>query len=139
VNSNASAQEKPKDAGGAAGAGCSADVTDPTGANEVQALLVDIFALTGQKVEINDPLVAAALIHSALLRRAGQDAARAIREAAQSARQDAERSAREQQLTSNLHQARQLSPGRTMTLVLLCLLAGALGAGITLAAHRWLG
>jgi len=108
-------------------------VTEPTGANEVQALLVDIFALTGQKVEINDPLVAAALIHSALLRRAGQDAAKAIREAAQSARQDAERSAREQQL------ARQLSPGRTMTLVLLCLLAGALGAGITLAAHRWLG
>ena len=133
MNSNASAQEKPKDAGGAAGAGCSADVTEPTGANEVQALLVDIFALTGQKVEINDPLVAAALIHSALLRRAGQDAAKAIREAAQSARQDAERSAREQQL------ARQLSPGRTMTLVLLCLLAGALGAGITLAAHRWLG
>ena len=66
--------------GGAAGAASSADVTDPAGAHQVQALLVDIFALTGQKVEIGDPLVAAAL-----LRRAGQDAARAIREAAQSA------------------------------------------------------
>jgi hypothetical protein len=76
-------------------------VTDPAGAHQVQALLVDIFAQTGQKVEISDPLVAAALIHSALLRRAGQDAARAIREAAQSARQDSEHSAREQQLAAS--------------------------------------
>ena len=43
---------------------------------------MDIFALTGQKVEIDDPIVAAALIHSTLLRRAGQDAANAIKEAA---------------------------------------------------------
>lgn len=82
---NSSAQAKPAGVGRAAGAGSSADVTDPAGAHQVQALLVDIFAQTGQKVEISDPLVAAALIHSALLRRAGQDAARAIRETAQSA------------------------------------------------------
>lgn len=114
-------------------------MTAPADARQIQALLVDIFAQTGQKVELNDPLVAAALIHSALLRRAGQDAAWAIEQAAQRTRQDSEHSACEQQLASNLHQAGQLSPGRTMTLVLLCLLAGALGAGITLAAHRWLG
>ena len=77
---SAGAQARPAGVGGAAGAASSADVTDPAGAHQVQALLVDIFALTGQKVEIGDPLVAAAL-----LRRAGQDAARAIREAAQSA------------------------------------------------------
>ena len=53
-----------------------------TQAQDVRALLVDIFALTGQKVEIDDPIVAAALIHSTLLRRAGQDAANAIKEAA---------------------------------------------------------
>jgi hypothetical protein len=117
--------------GGAAGAASSADVTAPADAHQVQALLVDIFAMTGQKVEISDPLVAAALIHSALLRRAGQDAARAIEQAAQSARHDL--------AGSHLHQAGQLSPGRIMALVLLCLLAGALGAGIVLAAQRWLG
>jgi hypothetical protein len=136
---SASAQEKPKDAGGAAGAGCSADVTDPADAHQVQALLVDIFAQTGQKVEINDPLVAAALIHSALLRRAGQDAARAIREAAQSARQDAERSAREQQLAVGEFQRalRWLGLWQTQVmlgavLLLFGMLAGALGAYIVL-------
>jgi hypothetical protein len=95
---NASAQAKPAGSSRAAGAGSSADVTDPADAHQLRALLVDIFAQTGQKVEINDPLVAAALIHSALLRRAGQDAAQAIEQAAQRARQDAGRSAREQQL-----------------------------------------
>ena len=68
---------------------------------EVQVLLVEIFARTGQKVEAGDPVVAAALIHSALLRRAGQDAARAIEQAALRARQDAERRAREQQLAAD--------------------------------------
>ncbi|MCX7258069.1 MAG: hypothetical protein NTZ64_15495 [Polaromonas sp.] len=104
---NSSAQAKLANAGSAAGAGSGADVTDPTDAHQIQALLVDIFAQTGQKVERT--------------------------------RQDSEHSACEQQLASNLHQAGQLSPGRTMTLVLLCLLAGALGAGIALTAHRWLG
>lgn len=71
------------DAGRSAGAGARADVTDSA---DVQALLIEIFARTGQKVQVDDPLVAAALIHSALLRRAGEDAARAIEQAAQSAR-----------------------------------------------------
>lgn len=52
-----------------------------TDCDEVQALLLDIFALTGQKVQADDPLVAAALIHSALLRRAGEHAAQVIKAA----------------------------------------------------------
>ena len=107
---------------------------DPAGANEVQALLVDIFALTGQKVETGDPLVAAALIHSALLKRAGEDAARAIREAAQHARQDSEHSAREQQLAAGEFQRalRWLGLWQTRAMLgavlfILCLLASALG------------
>jgi len=95
---SASTQAKSAGSSRAAGAGSGADVTDPADAHQLRALLVDIFAQTGQKVELNDPLVAAALIHSALLRRAGQDAAQAIEQAAQRARQDAGRSAREQQL-----------------------------------------
>jgi hypothetical protein len=59
-----SRQAKPAAASRAKG---SSSTADP---KEVQALLVDIFALTGQKVEIDDPIVAAALIHSTLLRRA---------------------------------------------------------------------
>jgi predicted N-formylglutamate amidohydrolase len=114
-------------------------VTDPADAHQVQALLVDIFAQTGQKVEINDPLVAAALIHSALLRRAGQDAARAIEQAAQRARQDAERSAREQQLAADQLQRALRWLGLWQTQVMLSavlllfgMLAGALGAYIVL-------
>lgn len=74
----------PAEAVGAATAGTPSGTA--VGPGEVQALLVDIFALTGQKVQHDDPLVAAALIHSALLRRAGQDAARAIEQAAHGAR-----------------------------------------------------
>jgi len=136
---SASAQATPTGAGCAAGAGRSADVTDPADAHQVQALLVDIFAQTGQKVEINDPLVAAALIHSALLRRAGQDAAQAIEQAAQRARQDAERSAREQQLAAGEFQRalRWLGLWHTRimlgaVLLLFGMLAGALGAYIVL-------
>ena len=101
---------------------------------EVQALLVEIFARTGQKVEAGDPVVAAALIHSALLRRAGQDAARAIEQAALRARQDAEHRAREPPLAAgDLARARSwpgawrawLMPGAA--LLLLGMLAGALG------------
>ncbi len=106
-----------------------------TDADQIQALLVDIFAQTGQKVEISDPLVAAALIHSALLRRAGQDAARAIEQAAQSARQDDERSEREQQLAAyQLQRAlRWLGLWRSQVmlgtvLLLFGMAAGALGA-----------
>ena len=139
MNSNASAQATPVGAGRAAGAGRSAGVTDPADAHQVQALLVDIFAQTGQKVEINDPLVAAALIHSALLRRAGQDAARAIEQAAQRARQDAERSAREQQLAADQLQRALRWLGLWQTQVMLSavlllfgMLAGALGAYIVL-------
>ena len=132
----ASAQAKPTGAGRAAGARSSADVTDP---DQVQALLVDIFALTGQKVEIGDPLVAAALIHSALLRRAGQDAAQAIEQAAQRARQDAGRSARERQLAADQIQRALHWLGLWHTqimlggvLLLFGMLAGALGAYIVL-------
>ena len=96
---------------------------------EVQALLVEIFARTGQKVEAGDPVVAAALIHSALLRRAGQDAARAIEQAALRARPDAERRAREPLAAGELVRARSwpawLMPGAA--LLLLGMLAGALG------------
>lgn len=132
----AGAQAKPALAGRAAGAGSGADATD---AHQLQALLVDIFAQTGQKVEIGDPLVAAALIHSALLRRAGQDAARAIEQAAQRARQDSERSAREQQLAAGefkraLHWLglwhSQVMLGAV--LLLFGMLAGALGAYIVI-------
>lgn len=66
-----------------AGAGDDVSSTDP---DEVKALLQEIFARTGQKVQADDPLVAAALIHSTLLRRAGHDAARAIERAAKSTR-----------------------------------------------------
>ena len=129
---SAGAQARPAGVGGAAGAASSADVTDPAGAHQVQALLVDIFALTGQKVEIGDPLVAAAL-----LRRAGQDAARAIREAAQSVRQETERSAREQQLAAGEFQRALHWLGLWQTrimlgavLLLFGMLAGAMGAFI---------
>jgi len=135
----ASAQAKLANAGRAAGAGSGTSVTDPADARQLQALLVDIFAQTGQKVEIGDPLVAAALIHSALLRRAGQDAARAIEQAAQSARQDAERSAREQQLAADQLQRALRWLGLWQTQVMLSavlllfgMLAGALGAYIVL-------
>jgi hypothetical protein len=106
---------------------------------------VDIFALTGQKVEIDDPIVAAALIHSALLRRAGQDAACAMKDAAQEAIEALESGLQQQrQVASELHQARQQSPERAApisrpTLALLCLITGALGAVIALGAARWLG
>ena len=136
---SASTQEKPTAAGRAAGAGSSADVTDPADAHQVQALLVDIFALTGQKVEISDPLVAAALIHSALLRRAGQDAAWAIEQATQRARQESEHSAHEQQLAAGefLRALRWLGLWQTQimlgaVLLLFGMLAGALGAYIVL-------
>lgn len=79
---SARSQAQPAEATRAADTGSGADITDP---DAVQALLVDIFALTGQKVQRDDPLVAAALIHSALLRRAGEDAARAIEQAARRA------------------------------------------------------
>lgn len=99
---------------------------------------MDIFALTGQKVEIDDPIVAAALIHSTLLRHAGEDAA-------QEAIASLERSLQQQrQVVSELHQARQSSPERAVpmsrpALALLCLITGTLGAAIALAAARWLG
>ena len=101
---------------------------------EVQALLVEIFARTGQKVEAGDPVVAAALIHSALLRRAGQDAARAIEQAALRARPDAERRPREPPLAAgDLARARSwpgawrawLMPGAALFVI--CTLASALG------------
>jgi len=135
---SASAQATPTGAGCAAGTGSSADVTAPAHTHQVQALLVDIFAQTGQKVEINDPLVAAALIHSALLRRAGQDAARAIEQAAQRARQDVERSAREQQQAAGEFQRALRWLGLWQTRIMLgavlfviCFLASALGGLLT--------
>jgi len=46
---------------------------------DAQKLVQDIFLLTGQKVDANDPIVVAALIQSALIRRAGLDAEAGIR------------------------------------------------------------
>ena len=106
---------------------------------------MDIFALTGQKVEIDDPIVAAALIHSTLLRHAGEDAAYAMKDAAQEAIASLERSLQQQrQVASERHQARQSSPERAVpmsrpALAPLCLITGTLGAAIALAAARWLG
>lgn len=50
-------------------------------ANEIQALLKDVFALTGQKVTIDDPILVAALIQSSLVKRAGADAATSLQNA----------------------------------------------------------
>jgi hypothetical protein len=47
----------------------------------LHALLVEIFEVTGHKVTLDDPVVAAALLQSKLLRRAGDDAAVSLREA----------------------------------------------------------
>lgn len=46
---------------------------------DTQKLVQDIFLLTGQKVEANDPIVVAALIQSSLIRRAGSDAEAGIK------------------------------------------------------------
>lgn len=48
---------------------------------DTKSLVGEIFQLTGQKVEVDDPIVVAALIHSQLIRRAGQDAMTAIQAA----------------------------------------------------------
>lgn len=42
--------------------------------NEVAQLVLEIFQFTGQKVEIDDPIVVAALIQSQMIRRAGREA-----------------------------------------------------------------
>lgn len=52
---------------------------------DAKNLVSEIFTLTGQKVEVDDPIVVAALIHSQLIRRAGQDAMTAIQSAVNSA------------------------------------------------------
>ena len=49
--------------------------------DEVDELLRDIFAITGQKVTLNDPIVAAALFQSRLIKRAGGDAAAMLADA----------------------------------------------------------
>lgn len=51
-------------------------------ANEVEELLGNIFELTGQKVTLNDPVVAAALLQSRLVKRAGSEATAALTNAA---------------------------------------------------------
>jgi hypothetical protein len=50
-------------------------------ASEVEELLVNIFELTGQKVTLDDPVVVAALLQSALLKRAGSEAAALVTDA----------------------------------------------------------
>lgn len=50
-------------------------------AADTKNLVSEIFSLTGQKVEVDDPIVVAALIHSQLIRRAGQDAMTSIQSA----------------------------------------------------------
>lgn len=53
-----------------------------TSAAEVDEILRDVFAATGQKVDASDPVVIAALVHSQILRRAGEEAARRVDDAA---------------------------------------------------------
>lgn len=126
-------QARPAQADRPAGAGGGA------ASDEVQALLVDIFARTGQKVEIDDPLVAAALIHSALLQRAGNDAAQAIEKAAQNASRDIEAG---QRCAAELrHAIGWLAPWHAKAalgavLFAICFLASALGSLLAASACR---
>ncbi|MDR5740075.1 hypothetical protein [Caballeronia sp. LZ016] len=46
--------------------------------SDVRNLVGEIFELTGQKVEVSDPIVSAALIQSEMLRKAGAEAAASI-------------------------------------------------------------
>lgn len=64
--------------------------TDQTNEAAMKELVGDIFHLTGQKVEVTDPIVVAALIHSQLIRRAGDDAANVIHFAVQKAKAELE-------------------------------------------------
>ncbi len=52
--------------------------------SEVKSLVTEIFEVTGQKVEVNDPVVVAALMHSQIIKRAGNEAAAAIDQAVKS-------------------------------------------------------
>lgn len=49
--------------------------------SDSKSLVTEIFQMTGQKVELDDPIVVAALVHSQLIRRAGHDAMTAIQSA----------------------------------------------------------
>lgn len=55
--------------------------TGPKQDETLRKLLVEIFEVTGHKVTLDDPVVAAALLQSKLLRRAGDEAADSLREA----------------------------------------------------------
>ena len=73
---------------------------------EQKHLVGEIFNLTGQKVEVDDPIVVAALIHSQLIRRAGQDAMQSIQSAVDaSIEQLAEAVKAERQAAADIGQA----------------------------------
>ncbi|MDP2367184.1 hypothetical protein [Rhodoferax sp.] len=55
---------------------------EPTQANKLAALIVEVFELTGQKLTLDDPVLVAALLQSELIKKAGGDAALMLREAA---------------------------------------------------------
>lgn len=57
----------------------------PASVSELEQLLVDVFERTGQKVGSDDPIVAAALIQSSLMQKAGMTAANALNSAVLSA------------------------------------------------------
>jgi hypothetical protein len=61
-----------------------------------KALVGEIFHLTGQKVEIDDPVVVAALINSQLIRQAGEDAMFSIQSALNLAMDDLSESVKEE-------------------------------------------
>lgn len=50
--------------------------------NKLAALIVEVFELTGQKLTLDDPVLVAALLQSELVRKAGDDAASMLRDAA---------------------------------------------------------
>lgn len=55
---------------------------EPTQENKLAALIVEVFELTGQKLTLDDPVLVAALLQSELVRKAGDDAASMLRDAA---------------------------------------------------------
>lgn len=99
---------------------------------DTQKLVQDIFLLTGQKVEPNDPIVVAALIQSALIRRAGLDAEAGIKVVMAKALGELAESNREQQEVAD-KLARDVTALRGLVAGLVVVL------GIGIAAGAWLG
>ncbi|MFM0140599.1 hypothetical protein [Caballeronia grimmiae] len=86
-------------------------------------LTAEIFSLTGQKVEIDDPLVAAAMVNASIIRQAGADAAKAIAQAAATATPRPSK--------SEIPKAQETTwPSRWLRLALIVAISAGIGAGI---------